>query len=378
MDGFAADSSPYIGLADRTKSTAFATEWRKMIRTDVVPALRRYQSFLRDEYRPRAREAVAVATLPKGADCYRARLREMTSLNLTADEIHRTGLEQLDQIKAEEQTIAAQLFKSPDLDNAFAQLDATKWQTRDEVITRARSVIARASPVMPQWFGRVPKTSVIVTPLPAAEEATAADRYLIGTIDGKRPGEYQINAGRWVGQQRANLETTIFHETIPGHHLQGMLSMERSNAHLITKLVGTAAFDEGWALYAERLADDMKLYTSDADRMGMWQSRAYRAARLVVDTGLHAFGWPRQRAVDFMKQLHLASDEEITSEVDRYIIWPGQATAYMIGALEIARLKHEVQQRLGSRFDVRHFHDVVLEDGSVPLPMLRSKMKSLQ
>jgi uncharacterized protein (DUF885 family) len=147
---------------------------------------------------------------------------------------------------------------------------------------------------------------------------------------------------------------------------------------LITKLVGTAAFREGWGLYAERLADEMGLYTSDVDRLGMWQGRAYRAARLVVDTGLHEFGWPRERAIDFMKALHLASDEQIASEVDRYIIWPGQATAYMMGALEIERLRLEVHQRLGSRFDLRSFHDAVLEDGPVTLPMLRTKMERIK
>jgi uncharacterized protein (DUF885 family) len=144
---------------------------------------------------------------------------------------------------------------------------------------------------------------------------------------------------------------------------------------LITKIISTAAFSEGWGLYAERLADEMKLYASDLDRLGMWQSRAYRAARLVVDTGLHAFGWPRQRAIDFMKALHLATEEEIASEVDRYIIWPGQATAYMIGALEIERLRMEVSARLGDRFDIRRFHDAVLQDGSLPLPMLRKKLE---
>ena len=146
---------------------------------------------------------------------------------------------------------------------------------------------------------------------------------------------------------------------------------------MITKIISTSAFSEGLGLYAERLADEMKLYSSDLDLLGMWQSRAYRAARLVVDTGLHAFGWPRQRAIDFMKALHLASDEEIASEVDRYIIWPGQATAYMTGALEIERLRAEAQKRQGTNFDVRRFHDAVLQDGSLPLPMLREKISRL-
>ncbi len=231
---------------------------------------------------------------------------------------------------------------------------------------------------MPQWFGRLPKTKVIVTPIPLVEEPTAADRYQAGTIDGKRPGEYQINAGKWIGNRKSDLEAVVFHETIPGHHLEFSLSRERADAHLITKIISTSAFSEGWGLYAERLADEMKLYSSDLDLLGMWQSRAYRAARLVVDTGLHAFGWPRQRAIDFMKALHLANDAEITSEVDRYIIWPGQATAYMVGALEIERLRAESQQRQGESLRrSRRFHDAVLQDGSLPLPMLREKISRL-
>jgi uncharacterized protein (DUF885 family) len=379
MDGFVADDSPYFGPAERTKSPAFAAAWREMVRNELAPAFLRYRAFLRDEYAARAREAVAVSALPNGAACYEARLREMTTLTVTAADVHRTGLEELERIKAEERAIADRLFKTSDLDAAFTQLAQPqyKWDNRDAVMAHARTAAERAAAAMPQWFGRLPKTRVIVTPIPLVEEATAADRYQLGTIDGRRPGEYQINAGKWIGNRKADLEAVVFHETIPGHHLEVTLSLERPDAHLITKIISTAAFSEGWGLYAERLADEMKLYASDLDRLGMWQSRAYRAARLVVDTGLHAFGWPRQRAIDFMKALHLATDEEIVPEVDRYIIWPGQATAYMIGALEIERLKAEAKQRLGDRFDIRRFHDAVLQDGSLPLPMLRKKLETM-
>jgi uncharacterized protein (DUF885 family) len=380
MNGFAADASPYFGPAERTTSPAFAAAWRAMVRNELVPAFRRYEAFLRDEYLPRARETVAVSALPNGAACYAARLRKMTTLNVTPEEVHQTGVQELERIKAEERLIATRLFGTADLDHAFARLEAKqyRWENRDAVIAHARAAAARAAEAVSPWFGRIPKTTAIVTPVPVVEEPTTADRYQAGTIDGTRPGEYQINAGRWVGQRKSDLEAVVFHETIPGHHFQSMLALERPDTHLITKLVGTSAFSEGWGLYAERLADEMKLYASDVDRLGMWQSRAYRAARLVVDTGLHAQGWPRQRAIDFMKALHLASDEEIASEVDRYIIWPGQATSYMMGALEIERLRAETQQRLGSRFDIKRFHDAVLGDGAVPLPMLREKLRRLE
>lgn len=380
MDGFAAPSSPYFSPAERTSAAPFASTWREMVTTVIVPAFRKYGAFLRDEYLPRARETVAVSALPNGGACYRARLYDMTTLRLTPDDVHRTGLEELERIKKEERAIAGRLFRTADLDAAFAALDAPdrKWQDRDAVIAHARAAAARAAGAMPGYFGRLPKTAVIVSPVPAVEEPTTSDRYLPGTVDGKRPGEYQANLGRWVGLRKGDLEAVVFHETIPGHHLQVMLSLERPGAHLITKLVSASAFTEGWGLYAERLADEMQLYGGDVDRLGMWQSRAFRAARLVVDTGLHAFGWPRQRAIDFMMALHLGSHEEIASEVDRYIIWPGQATAYMTGALEIERLRDETQERLGDRFDLRRFHDTVLEDGALPLPMLREKLRSLR
>lgn len=380
MKGFAADDSPYFSPPMRARSDAFTAAWRAMVRDRLAPAFRRYEAFLRDEYLRKARATVGVSALPDGAACYRARLRDMTTMTITAGEVHKTGLAELERIKAEERAIAKKVAGTEDLDAFFRQMQRPDqlWDTRDAVVARARGAASRAQAAMPQFFGRVPKSAVIVTPVAAVEEPTTADRYQAGTIDGKRPGEYQINAGRWLGQRKSDLEAIVFHETIPGHHLEISLSLERPDAHLVTKLTGNTAFSEGWGLYAERLADEMKLYSSDVDRLGMWQSRAYRAARLVVDTGLHAFGWPREKAIAFMTALHLASDEEIASEVDRYIIWPGQATAYMTGALEIERLRAGVQQRLGSRFDIRAFHDAVLGDGPVPLPMLRQKLEKLR
>ena len=380
MRGFGEASSPYFSPAERASSPAFAAAWRELMSTVVVPAFQKYESFLRDEYLPGARASVAVAELPGGAECYRARLREFTGLPLTAEEVHRTGLQELERIAEEERAIARRLFGDPDLDRAFARLKDPqyRWKDRDAVLAHARAAAERAGKAMPRVFGLVPKTAVIITPVPAVEEPTSSDRYQPGTIDGARPGEYQINVGRWFGQSKEQLESVVFHETIPGHHLQITISLERPDAHLITQLVGTSAFVEGWGLYAERLADEMQLYSSDVDRLGMWQSRAFRAARLVVDTGLHALGWPRDRAVAFMQGLHLGSDEEISAEVDRYIIWPGQATAYMTGALVIERSRAEAEKRLGQGFDLRRFHDTVLGDGALPLSMMEEKVRRMR
>ena len=352
-----------------------------MVRNELAPAFRRYQAFLRDEYLQRARDTVGVWALPNGAACYRARLRQQTTLSVTAAEVHKTGFEELERIKTEQRSIAQRLFNDPDLNHAFAQLNQPEytWNSREAVIAHARTAVARAQAAMPQGFGRLPKTSVIVRPIPQAEELTTRDRYWPGTIDGKRAAEFQINAAEWIGLRKGDLEAVVFHEAIPGHHLEMTLSLERQDAHLLTKIVvAPAAFREGWAVYAEGLADEMGLYGSDIDRLGMWQGRAFRAARLVVDTGLHEFRWSRERAIEFMKALHLGTDQLIASEVDRYIIWPGQATAYMMGALEIERVRSEIRTRFESRFDVRRFHDTVLEDGPLPLPMLRARLERIR
>ena len=177
-------------------------------------------------------------------------------------------------------------------------------------------------------------------------------------------------------KSRAPAESTAFHETIPGHHLQGTVALERKDIHPIGRYLGNSGYLEGWALYTERLADEMMLYSGDLDRLGMLSSQALRAARLVVDSGMHALGWTRQQAIDYMLAHTAEPQDDIVSEVDRYIIYPGQATAYMLGKLEIRKARDEAQQAMGSRFDVEQFHDRVLEDGAVPVSYLREKIRA--
>jgi uncharacterized protein (DUF885 family) len=183
-----------------------------------------------------------------------------------------------------------------------------------------------------------------------------------------------INAYQAEKKSRVPAESTAFHETIPGHHLQGAIALERKEIHPIGRYLGNAGYAEGWALYTERLADEMKLYSSDVDRLGMLSSQALRAVRLVVDSGMHTLGWTRQQSIDYMLA-HTAEDkDDIVSEVDRYIIYPGQATAYMLGKLEIAKARAEAQQAMGPKFDIKQFHDRVLEDGAVPVSFLHRKI----
>ena len=193
------------------------------------------------------------------------------------------------------------------------------------------------------------------------------------TADGK-PGKYLLNAYKATEQSRAGLESTAFHEAYPGHHLQGAIALEKENLHPIQRYFFLSGFGEGWGLYSERLADEMGLFSSDVDRLGLLSNEALRAARLVVDSGMHALGWTRQQAIDYVLAHTTETDARAAAEIDRYIAVPGQATAYMIGALEIRKLREEAKAKLGSRFDIKAFHDVVLEDGSLPFWVLRVKI----
>jgi uncharacterized protein (DUF885 family) len=218
---------------------------------------------------------------------------------------------------------------------------------------------------------------VVVEAVPAFNEASAPDGFYTNPAeDGSRPGTYYINLYRAETSPRAGLESTAFHETYPGHHLQSGLALERTELHPVSRYFFMSGFGEGWALYSERLADEMGLFTSDVDRMGMLSAQAMRAARLVVDAGMHALGWSRQRAIEYMLANTAESEDGVTSEIDRYIAVPGQATSYMLGALEIRRLRREAEARFGSNFDIKAFHDRVLEDGAVPLSMLREKLEA--
>jgi uncharacterized protein (DUF885 family) len=246
------------------------------------------------------------------------------------------------------------------------------FHTRDEMLARAQDALDRARQQIPRWFGRVPRAPVRVQPYPEFQARSApVERYSPSTASGRLEGVYFINVFDPARKSRAMTESTAFHETVPGHHFQIALALERPEVPSIGRYLFNAAFAEGWALYAERLADEMGLFSGDLDRMGLLSSEAFRAARLVIDTGLHAFGWSRQQAIDYLLANTTIEPASAASEVDRYAASPGQATAYMVGALEIRKLRGAAADALGARFDVRAFHDAVLGGGAVTLPMLR-------
>jgi len=374
------DSSPLSGLAARDSAPGFRDSVAAIVEHRVVPAVRRYREFLAKEYVPHARASTALSALPHGSECYQARVRASTTLDVDPKELFRLGGQQMEAIQAEMRPMALRLFQTDDLPALFSRLrgDSTQmFHSRDEIIRVAEGAVGRAKAAMPRWFGRLPRSDVIVDPCqPFEEKSGCPNSYVSGTADGSRPGRWRINAGVDPPQLMLPLEGTAFHETIPGHHLQGALAQEREGAHPLTRYLFFSGFGEGWALYAERLADTMGLYSSERYRFGELGEQALRAARLVVDPGLAVFGWSRQQAIDYMLSHVMYNRQTVESEVDRYIANPGQATSYMVGRLEIERLRREAETRLGRAFDIRQFHDRVLESGNVPLPVLRAHVEA--
>ena len=347
----------------------------------IRPAFERYRALLRDEIRPHARDDARVGLLhvPGGAGQYQLLIGVHTSLTLDADEIHRIGLEENARIRAEMTRLGQGLFGTADLGTIQQRLRADPalyFDTRDAVEQKAREALGRAEASMPRWFGRLPRTPCVVKRVEAFEEKdTTIAYYRQPAIDGSRPGTYYINTYAPATRPRYEAEALAFHESVPGHHTQIALAQEQSGLPEFRKHLGVTSYVEGWALYTERLAAEMGLYSGDLDRMGMLSFDAWRASRLVVDTGIHVKGWSRQRAMAYLTENTALAANNIENEVNRYIAWPGQALAYKLGQREIFALRAEAEQRLGGRFDIRAFHDAVLAHGAVSLALLRSEIE---
>jgi uncharacterized protein (DUF885 family) len=350
---------------------------REAVRESVRPAYLRYLSFLESELQPMARpqEVPGIMNLPRGYECYGRLIRVRTSLGLSPDELHETGLREVARINAEIESLGEKLFSKRNRKEVLRQLRTDRslyFKTRDEVAERAASALARAKNAIPKWFGRLPRVNCEVVRMAEHEEKHSTIAYYRQpSADGSRPGQYYINTYAPETRPRYEAEALAYHESIPGHHLQIAIAQELKGLPEFRKQSGVTAFIEGWALYSERLADEMGLYSSDLDRMGVLSYDAWRACRLVVDTGMHAKRWSRQQAIDYMLENTALAENNIINEVDRYIAWPAQALAYKTGQLAILRLREEAKRRLGDRFNVQAFHDALLENGAVPLGALQ-------
>jgi uncharacterized protein (DUF885 family) len=358
----------------------FRADLLTAVREALSPAFGRYRDLLADVILPAARsnDEPGIMHLAGGADAYRLLIKEHTSLDRSADEIHAIGLAEVARIKAETVDLARRLFGTQDYASTVERMhtDPTLYYvSREEILDDARRAMDKARAAIPAWFGILPRADCVVLAIPEHEEAhSVLGYYWQPAADGSRPGQYYLNTRLPERRPRYESEALAYHESIPGHHLQIAIAQELTDVPEFRRHLGVTAFDEGWGLYTERLADEMGLYGSDLDRLGVLAFDAWRACRLVLDTGIHALGWTRQQAIDYMRDNSPVMMENIVNEVDRYITWPAQALAYKTGQLEILRLRGVAEAELGARFDIRAFHDAVLSQGAVPLPTLADQV----
>jgi uncharacterized protein (DUF885 family) len=354
------------------------TDIRKAITSSVVPAYRRFAKFLKDEYLPACRGPVGAAALPNGREFYLDRVRYFTTIEITPEELHETGLRENARIRDEMNAIRKTVGFKGDLE-AFVQHLRTDpkfyAETPEQLLKEAALILKRADGRLPELFGRLPRIPYGLREVPAfiAPQTTAA-YYWPPSSDGRRGGNYYLNTYNLSSRPLYQLEALSLHEAVPGHHLQLALQAELENLHPISRESSMTAFIEGWALYSERLGKEIGFYKDPYQDFGRLSMEAWRASRLVVDTGIHWLGWTRQQAIDYMAANTALSQHNIVAEVDRYIGWPGQALAYKTGELAISRIRRSAEQELGEKFDLRAFHDRVLEVGAIPLPLLENRI----
>ena len=366
-----------IAPADRARLTAaYADQVAKVMQ----PAYRRLRDFLRSEYLPRAREAVGLLSMKGGPALYRMLIEESTTLPLSADEVHQLGLSEVARITREMETVKTQVGFKGTLAQFFAFMNSDKRfqpPSREWIEHRYRAIEATINARIPAQFATVPRTPLEIRAVPPYREKTdAAGSYQDGTPDGSRPGVFYYNAYDLPIRFTWGMETLFLHEGIPGHHFQVSLAQENMALPAFMRFGGNTAFVEGWALYAETLWKALGVESDPHQRFGGLNDEMLRAMRLVVDSGLHAKGWSRDRAIAYMMANSSMSRTDATAEVERYIAIPGQALAYKVGQLTILRLKAEAQAALGTRFDPRAFHAQVLDTGALPMRVLEAKIRS--
>ncbi len=342
----------------------------------VRPAFAVYRSAISDLL-PAARndDHPGLVHLPGGEDAYATLAAYHGAGGSSAAELHALGLEITGRLAEEYATIGRRAFGISERAAVFERLrsdPALRYDSSEEMLEQARAAVARAEAAAPSWFGTVPESACLVEPVPEASAPGAPPAYYLPpALDGSRAGTYFLNTASPKDRFRHTAEAYAFHEAVPGHHFQLVIAQQMTGVPAARRLLHDTASAEGWGLYSERLADEMGLYADDISRLGMLTADSWRAGRLVVDTGLHALGWSRSRAVDWLASNTPLSPVDIETEVDRYIAMPGQALSYMVGRLELQRLRAESSARLGAGFDLRAFHDLVLGAGPLPLPVLR-------
>lgn len=350
----------------------------KIITEEVNPSLEAFQKFIKDEYLPATRSSYGLSALPNGEDWYQERIRFHTTTELTAKEIHELGKTEVARILKEMENILVRLnFKGSLSDfNTFLKEDPQFYfDTPEELLIAYRDICKRIDPELPKLFGKLPRLTYGVVPVPAySEKSTTTAYYMPGSPEAGIPGSYYANTYDLKSRPSWEMEALSIHEAVPGHHFQISLAQELENVPKFRSMLMFTAFVEGWGLYSESLGPDMGLYKSPYSKYGQLTYEMWRAIRLVVDTGIHAFGWSRADAIAYFQKHSGKAEHDIAVEVDRYIAWPGQALAYKIGELKIKELRSRSEETLKDQFDVRDFHDVVLGSGTIPLDLLEKNV----
>jgi uncharacterized protein (DUF885 family) len=366
---------PGISEVDRSRLIDRA---KKIYTNAVAPAFQKLHDYMVSTYLPACRESIAATALPNGAAAYAFHVRWQTTTALTPQQIHEIGLSEVKRIRAEmDQVIASANFKGTF--HGFTEFLRTDpqffYEKPDDLVNGYRIITKKIDPELAHEFGKLPRLPYGVCVIPefkAPSQTTAY--YQPGAPSAGRPGCYFVNTYNLHARPKWEMEALSLHESVPGHHLQISLAQEMEGLPEFRKHAGYSAFVEGWALYSESLGAELGMYKDPYSKFGQLSYEMWRAVRLVVDTGMHSMGWTREQAIQFFKDNTGKTDQDITVEVDRYIVWPGQALAYKLGQLKIRQLRTEAERKLGAKFDVRKFHDAVLESGAIPLNVLEAHM----
>ncbi|MGB9234190.1 MAG: DUF885 domain-containing protein [Terriglobales bacterium] len=376
------ESNPFLRPTKKYPATISPEDQKRLtqqitdtINTDVIPAYKTFAAFVRTEYAPQGRTTLAITSLPDGEKRYENDIYARTTTHMTPDEIHQLGLREMDRIQSE-MLVIAKKEGFADLASFRASLKTNPKYvpaSEEQILDDFRHYIAQMEPKLPELFTLLPKSPVTVEAIPSFQ-AAAATHYVTGTPDGKRPGRVVVATSNFAERSLIDDEAIAYHEGIPGHHMQ--LSVQQQLTGLPKFRLhglGFNAYIEGWALYAEELGKEVGFYRDPVSDYGRLSSELFRAVRLVVDTGIHSKGWTRDQVVDFFRKSGAIDEPSIQSETDRYIAWPAQALSYKLGQLKIRELRERAKKELGAKFDIRAFHDEILDGGTLPLDLLEAR-----